>query len=236
MRLEYKIICLVLLLLSYSTAVFGQETAKTTNRQKGDQMINLPKPDYQGMTLEEAIKNRRSVRSYSSKTLTLSQLSQLLFAAQGVTGSRYGHGLRAAPSAGALYPIEIYLVVNNVEGLERGIYHYIVQKHGLATVKQGDFRKAIADAGLGQAMLGEANVTFVLSSVFERTRKKYGERSLRYDYMEAGHISQNIALQAVSLGLGAVSVGAFFDERVNKLIGLDGRKESAIYLQAVGAL
>jgi SagB-type dehydrogenase family enzyme len=199
-------------------------------------MIKLPKPEYQGIPVEEAIKKRRSVRSYSKKALTLPQLSQLLFAAQGITGSVYDYELRAAPSAGALYPIEVYLVVNNVEELSRGIYHYNVQKHVLELLKEGDFRKEITNAGLWQDMLGEANVTFVISAVFERTQRKYGDRSLRYIHIEAGHISQNISLQAVSLGLGSVCVGAFYDEQVNRLIGLEGNKESAIYFQAVGTL
>jgi Nitroreductase len=199
-------------------------------------MIKLPQPNYKGMPVEEAIKKRRSVRSYSKKALTLPQLSQLLFSAQGITGSASGYELRAAPSAGALYPIEVYLVVNNVEELSRGIYHYSVQKHALELLKEGDFRKEITNAGLGQDMLGDANVTFVLSAVFERTQRKYKDRSLRYIYVEAGHISQNISLQAVSLGLGSVCVGAFYDDQVNRLIGLDGNTESAIYLQAVGTL
>ncbi|WAC07580.1 MAG: SagB/ThcOx family dehydrogenase [Thermodesulfobacteriota bacterium] len=199
-------------------------------------MVKLPQPNYKGIPVEEAIKKRRSVRSYSKKALTLPQLSQLLFAAQGITGSVSGFGLRAAPSAGALYPIEVYVVVNNIEALSQGIYHYNVQKHAVELLKEGDFRKEITNAGLWQDMLGDANVTFVLSAVFERTQRKYGDRSLRYIYMEAGHISQNIALQAVSLGLGSVSIGAFYDEQVNKLIGLDGSRESVIYLQAVGTL
>ena len=233
MRVRLKIFCLTFLLLSHAGLSFGQETNKTYRDVK---MIKLPKPDYQGMILEEAIKKRRSVRSYSKKALTLSHVSQLLFAAQGITGNHFGHDVRTAPSAGALYPIEVYLVVNNIEELSRGIYHYNVKKHALELLKEGDFRKEITNAGLGQDMLGEANLTFVLSAVFERTRRKYGDRSLRYIFMEAGHISQNISLQAVSLGLGSVCVGAFYDELVNSLVGLDGSRESAIYLQAVGTL
>jgi len=234
MHVRLKIFCLTFLLLSHGGLSFGQETNNTYKTYPGAKMIKLPKPDYQGMILEEAIKKRRSIRSYSKKTLTLPQLSQLLFAAQGVTGSHYGHDVRTAPSAGALYPMEVYLVVNNVEGLSRGIYHYTIQGHALELLKEGDFRKEITNAGLWQDMLGEAQVTFVFSAVFERTRKKYGDRSPRYIFMEAGHISQNISLQAVSLGLGSVCVGAFYDDQVNRLIGLDGATESAIYLQAVG--
>lgn len=236
MHIRLKIFCLTFLLLSHGGLSFGQETNNHYKSYRGAKMIKLPKPNYQGMPVEDAIRKRRSVRSYSKKALTLPQLSQLLFAAQGITGNHYGHDVRAAPSAGALYPMEVYLVVNNIEGLPRGIYHYNVQKHALELLKEGDFQREITNAGLGQEVLGEAQVTVVLSAVFERTRRKYGDRSLRYIYMEAGHISQNIALQAVSLGLGAVCVGAFYDEQVNRLIGLDANTESAIYLQAVGTL
>jgi len=188
------------------------------------------------MILEEAIEKRRSVRSYSSEAITLDQLSQLLFASQGVSGRIYGQPLRSAPSAGALYPIEIYPVVNNVQDLAQGIYHYSILEHALELTRSGDFHLEITAAGLGQEMLGVAGVTFILSAIFDRTSHRYGERGLRYAYMEAGHISQNIYLQAVSLGLGSVSVGAFIDGQVNKLVGIDGHKEAAIYLHAVGTL
>jgi SagB-type dehydrogenase family enzyme len=236
MRISLKIFCLTFLLLSQGGLTFGQETNNAYKTYPGAKMIKLPKPNYQGMPVEEAIKKRRSIRSYSKKALTLPQLSQLLFAAQGITGSHYGNDVRTAPSAGALYPIEVYITANNVDGLPQGIYHYNIQKHALELLKEGDFRKEITKAGLGQDMLGEAPVTFIFSAVFERTQRKYGERSLRYIFMEAGHISQNIALQAVSVGLGSVCVGAFYDEQVNRLLGLDGKTESVIYLQAVGTL
>jgi len=198
--------------------------------------VALPKPQHHGIAFEEAVSKRRSVRNYSKKAISPAQLSQLLFAAQGVTGKIYGQPLRAAPSAGALYPFEIYVVVNNVEDLAQGIYHYSVLDHSLELVKEGDFRGRIVDAGLKQDMLGDSGVTFILSAVFDRIRCKYGQRGLRYIYMEAGHLSQNIYLQAVSLGLGSVSVGAFLDEQVNKLIEVDGSTEAAVYLHAVGSL
>lgn len=197
-------------------------------------MITLPPSVRRGMAVEEAILKRRSIREYADKALSLAQLSQLLFAAQGTTGETYGHALRSAPSAGALYPIEVYVAAHAVEGLSRGMYHYLVGAHALELVKEGDFRRGIESAGLGQEMLAKASVTIVLAAVFERSRAKYGERALRYVYLEAGHISQNIALQAVSMGLGSVCVGAFRDEAVNRLLGLDGKRESAVYLQAVG--
>ncbi|MHC4454637.1 MAG: SagB/ThcOx family dehydrogenase [Planctomycetota bacterium] len=198
--------------------------------------IKLPKPEYQGIPLEEAIEKRRSVRNYSKKPITMFQLSQLLFSAQGTTGKTYGTLLRTAPSAGALYPFEIYVIANNVESLDQGIYHYGILNHTLELVQYGDFRKEITSAGLKQEMLGDSDAVFVLSAIFDRTRHKYGERGFRYVYIEAGHISQNIYLQAVSLGLGSVSVGAFLDDKVNHLIGVDGQKEAVIYLHAMGTL
>ncbi|MHC4122744.1 MAG: SagB/ThcOx family dehydrogenase [Planctomycetota bacterium] len=198
--------------------------------------VKLPEPDYKGLTVETAVRKRRSVRNYSKKPVTLSQLSQLLFAAGGVTGRMYGQLLRSSPSAGALYPFEIYTVINNVQDLPKGIYHYSALDHSLELVKAGDFTSKITDAGLEQDMLGQAGVTFILSAIFDRTRCKYGERGFRYVYIEAGHISQNIYLQSVSLGLGSVCVGAFVDEKVNQLIDIDGQNEAVIYLHAVGSL
>jgi SagB-type dehydrogenase family enzyme len=198
--------------------------------------IQLPDPGFRGMPLEEAIKKRRSLRNFSPEKMNMEQVSQLLFAAQGITGKMYGHHLRTAPSAGALYPFEIYVFIMNVEGIEQGMYHYAVREHALEMVKEGAFRSELTAAGLEQDMLGTADITFVLSAIFDRARHKYKERGFRYVYMEAGHISQNIALQAVSLDLGSVSVGAFIDDRINQLIGVDGRREAAIYLHAVGTV
>ncbi len=196
--------------------------------------IKLPVPDYKGLSLEEAIKKRRSVRNYTKASMTKAQLSQLLYAAQGVTGESQGRLLRSSPSAGALYPIEVYAVVNNVSGVKRGIYHYGVRKHDLAQVKLGDYRSKLIRACLDQEMAGDAQVSFILSSIYGRVCAKYGERGYRYALIEAGHIGQNIYLQAVSLGLGAVAVGAFYDDKLNSLLALDGETEAAIYVLSVG--
>lgn len=196
--------------------------------------VGLPDPAYRGMPVEEALRKRRSVRNYSREPIFLKELSLLLFAAQGITGRSGNLPLRTAPSAGALYPFEIYVVVNNVEDLDKGIYHYSILDHSLEVLRKGDYRREIVRAALDQDMVGKAGVTFVLAAIFRRTTWKYGDRGHRYVYMEAGHISQNIFLQATSLGLGSVGVGAFFDDRVNNLLGIDGRSEAAIYLHAVG--
>lgn len=195
--------------------------------------IALPDPrGYQGLSLEETIERRRSVRDYSAEPLPMEALSRLLHAAQGITEPR--RKFRAAPSAGALYPIELYPVVHDVAGLERGIYHYAVQAHELETLEQGDFRGAVTRAGLYQRFLGQANVCFVLSAIFQRTRWKYHERAYRYVLLEAGHIGQNLYLAATSMGLGACAVGAFFDDQLNDLLGLDGAEEAVLYVISVG--
>jgi SagB-type dehydrogenase family enzyme len=196
--------------------------------------IKLPPPEYNGLRLEEAIRRRRSVRKYAKLPLTLAQLSQLLYAAQGITGQSHGLSMRSAPSAGALYPMEIYPVINNVSGLKQGIYHYAVKEHALEQLRTGDFSSQIASACLKQEAAGTAQVCIVLGCIFARLCYKYGERGYRYALIEAGHIGQNIYLQATSLGMGAVAMGAFYDDKLNELLGIDAEQETAIYVLAVG--
>jgi SagB-type dehydrogenase family enzyme len=195
--------------------------------------IALPEPrGYRGLSLEEAIETRRSIRDYGAEPLSLEELSRLLHAAQGITAPR--RGFRTAPSAGALYPIETYTVVNDVAGLEAGLYHYAVLDHRLERLQAGNLRGAMTIAGIGQEMLGRAQVCFVLSAIFQRLRWKYRERTYRYALLEAGHIGQNLYLSATSMGLGACAVGAFLDDQLNDLLGLDGEEEAALYVISVG--
>jgi SagB-type dehydrogenase family enzyme len=195
--------------------------------------IPLPDPrGFQGLRVEGALQMRRSIRDYADRSLSLVELSRLLWAAQGITEERLA--FRAAPSAGALYPIETYPVVHDVADLPSGITHYAVREHGLEWLERGDFRGAITQAGLYQAFLGEANVCFVLSAIFQRARWRYRERAYRYVLLEAGHIAQNLYLEATSMGLGACAVGAFLDGSLNDLLGLDGVEEAALYIVSVG--
>jgi SagB-type dehydrogenase family enzyme len=199
----------------------------------GAERVALPDPHGdQGLSLAEAIEARRSIRSYAAGPLSLEELSRLLHAAQGITDER--RGFRAAPSAGALYPIELYAVVHDVAGLKLGIYHYAVEEHGLELVQAGDFRSAVTRAGLGQSFLGQAGACFVLSAIFQRTRWRYRERTYRYVMLEAGHVGQNLYLAATGMGLGACAVGAFFDAEFNDLLGLDGTEEAVLYVLSVG--
>jgi SagB-type dehydrogenase family enzyme len=197
------------------------------------EQIALPSPHgYQGLGLEETIQRRRSIRDYTPQPLSLEELSRLVHAAQGITD--HNRGFRAAPSAGALYPIETYAVVNEVAGLESGLYHYAVAGHALEQLRIGNLRAELMVAGIAQEMLRQAQVCLVLSAVFQRTRWKYRERTYRYVLLEAGHIGQNLYLAATSMRLGACAAGAFLDDELNQLLGLDGQKEAALYMISVG--
>ncbi|MGC8792523.1 MAG: SagB/ThcOx family dehydrogenase [Bryobacteraceae bacterium] len=193
--------------------------------------IRLPAPQRDGkVSLERCLATRRSVRAYREDALRLAELGQLLWAAQGITG---GERLRTAPSAGALYPLEIYVVVGNVEGLPAGVYKYRPERHELGRVAEGDRRRALAEAALNQQFIAQAPTAFVIAGVYERTARRYGERAQRYVYMEAGHAGQNICLQAVASGLGSVTVGAFDDPGVKRVTGL-AAEEAPLYIISVG--
>lgn len=180
-----------------------------------DMNIKLPPPRLKGeVSLEETLYERQSIRHYAKDALPLEKVSQLLWAAQG----KAAHGNRTAPSAGATYPIELYLVAGEVENLAPGVYHYIHKSHSLELVQKGDIREELADACLGQSMIANAQVSLIIDAVHERTAGRYGQKATRYIRMEAGHVGQNIYLQATALGLGTVAVGAFYDSTVKDLI------------------
>jgi len=194
--------------------------------------IKLPEPSYRGNTsVETALSQRRSIRDYSGENLTLDEVSQLLWAAQGITAPSWGG--RTAPSAGALYPLELYVVVGDVEGIDKGAYKYSREEHELEKVKEGDIRAERADAAGGQECVRDAAIDIVFTAVYERTTRKYGERGIRYVHMEAGHAAQNVYLQAVSLDLGTVVTGAFMDDQVKELVNA-GEQEKTLYIMPVG--
>lgn len=184
--------------------------------------------------LHYTIKNRKSIRNYSSKPLSFEELSYLLYASCGKQRVEFGHIFRTVPSAGALYPIETYVLVNNVTNVENGIYHYNVFEHALEQIRVGNFGTELMHASLEQNMCKQAAVVFLWVAVFARSVWKYGQRAYRYIYLDAGHIAQNLALAAVALGLGSCQIAAFFDDEVNELIGIDGINESVIYMSSVG--
>lgn len=192
--------------------------------------VDLPVPPKAGvMSLEEALAHRRSVREFSADALTLSDISRLAWAAQGVTGSEH----RTAPSAGATYPLEVYLAAGKVEGLAPGVYRYLPERHRLELVSEGDIRERLADAAMNQEWLRRAPLVMVIAAVPDRTAARYGRRAERYVNMEAGHAAQNLLLQATTLGLGATPVGAFDDAEVTRLLHLPVG-ETPLYLIPVG--
>lgn len=193
-------------------------------------LILLPQPRLDGTTsVEAALAARRSIRSFANRPVTFEELSQLLWAAQGITHPR---GLRTAPSAGALYPLEIFIVSGNVAALPAGTYRYEPEGHRLALVAEGDQRPALADAALGQSPIRKAPVVIAIVADYGKTTVKYGERGVRYVHLEAGHSAQNICLQAEALGLGAVVIGAFSDRDVASLLRSAGRQP--LYLIPLG--
>lgn len=198
-----------------------------------ESIIKLPEPVYDSpFSLEKAILKRRSIRRYKDEPLSIKEVSQLVWAAQGITDRG---GLRTAPSAGALYPLEIYIVVGNVDKLTTGIYKYNPQEHELLLIKEGDMRRDLANAALGQAVVENGAIVIVISAVYERTTWRYGDRGIRYVHMEVGHVGQNISLQAVSLALGTVVVGAFYDDEVKRIMEMP-EEESPLYIMPVGRI
>jgi len=195
-------------------------TVSETDKGKTS-LILLPKPRQKStVSVEEAIASRRTKRSFSPKPLTLEALSQILWAAQGITGKN-GH-LRTAPSGGALYPLDVFVVVgpSSVEGLKQGVYLYTPKRQALRETRSGDLRNPLARDCLGQMWMAQAPVIFVITAEYERIERKYGPRGRRYADMESGHACQNIFLQAEALGLAAGIVGAFQDERVSRTLHL----------------
>ncbi len=203
------LLCLLSMILAVSTVTLGKEN---------DQRTSLPPVESKGeLSLEEAIQLRRSVREFGRRTLALEDVSQLLWAAQGITATG---GFRTAPSAGALYPLELYVVAGSVEGLSAGVYRYQPENHELVHVASGDLRKPLASAALDQNWVRRAPAVLVIASVYERSMGKYGQRGRRYAHIEVGHAAQNVYLQAAARGLATVLVGAFDDEEVQDVLGL----------------
>jgi SagB-type dehydrogenase family enzyme len=198
------------------------------------EIIKLPKPQLKGkISIEEAIYNRRSIRSYKKEPLTLNEVSQLLWASGGVTCDGITGATRAYPSAGASYPLEIYLVVGNVTGLEPGVYRYLWKEHSLELKIPGDKRTQLTSASWFQGMIKNAPVSIVFTAIYGRTTGRYGKRGENYVCMDLGHAGQNVHLQAESLGLGTVVIGAFQDDSVKGVLNLP-KNEVPLYIMPVG--
>ena len=201
----------------------------------GAREIRLPPPEAPvRFSFMEIVSRRRSVREYSPRPLRREDVSFLLWVSSGIQRVQAGHEFRTVPSAGALYPVDTYVIAHRVEGVARGVYHYGVRGHLLEEVTPGDVGGDLSRAALFQQFCSEAAAAFVWTAIFPRAKWKYRQRAYRYVYLDAGHIAQNLALAAVGLGLGSCQVAAFFDDEMNALLGVDGVEESVIYLSAVG--
>lgn len=197
----------------------------------GEKAMNLTQPVLDGsISLEKAIEQRRTIRSFGHEPIAIQQLSQILWAAQGITGLR-GFG-RAAPSAGALYPLDVYAVIgkNSIKDLDSGVYHYNPRGHSIRKIADGDRRKDVALASLRQMWMAKAPVLFVITAEYDRITIKYGNRGVRYAHMEVGHVGQNIFLQCQTLGLSAGIVGAFHDRDVAKIVRVNKDYEPLIIM------
>ncbi len=184
-----------------------------------NEYIKLPNPELTGeQSVEMLLQQRRSVRSYQKSSLNLTEVGQLLWSAQGVSDAQ---GLRTAPSAGALYPLKLFVVVGDVNELSPGIYQYNPEEHSLLKTANGDLRKLLQKAALNQSSIGDAAIIFVFTAIYQRTTWKYGDRGVRYVHMEVGHAGQNLFLQAEALDLGTVVIGAFDDDKVREVLSLD---------------
>ena len=233
--MRLSIILLLLILITTGCQIDNESTTATATTRAADSssnpIISLPQPRQDSeVSIEQSLVKRRSTRSYSGEPLNLGEISQLLWAAQGITDPR---GFRTAPSAGALYPLEVYLLAGNVEGLEAGIYKYIPEEHALNHLVGGDYRDELYGAALNQKSVADGAVSVVFTAIYERTTVKYGERGVMYVHIELGHASQNLCLQAAAMDLGVVTVGAFHDEMVEEVLDLPD-EEKPLYIIPIG--
>jgi len=212
----FLVICQITAIIHMTVKANAEEIMET---------IKLPKPCLKGMlSLEEAIQKRRSVRKYSEKKLTLNEISQLCWACQGITSRQ---GFRAAPSAGAIYPLKLYVLTND------GVYHYNPESHALTKISDKDKKAALAQACFGQRFVQEAPINLVICAVYDKITPRYGQRGIRYADIEVGHAAQNVHLEAVALGLSSVPVGAFGDDAVSKVLELP-KHEKPVYVIPIG--
>ena len=201
-----------------------------------ERLALAPAPGQTPGDLWACLQQRRSLRQYQDRPLSLEELTALVWATQGVTLASHNYLFRTAPSAGALYPVETYVAVLRVTGVAPGIWHLHIPDFALELVAPGDFRQPLVAACLGQNFLGAGAVVFIWTGILNRAMVKYRERAIRYLFLDAGHICQNLMLAATALGLGCCPVGAFFDGEVEQLVQVDGQEEVALYLAAVGAV
>jgi SagB-type dehydrogenase family enzyme len=227
--------CFAIVILSGTPKMIKAESGLESGMLSSQSnIVKLPEPRLESNTsVEQALLNRRSMRSYKNHSLTIDEVGQLLWAAQGITEK--SRGFRSSPSAGATFPIEVYLIAGDVTGLSAGIYQYDNHRHCLMLRHEGDFRDKLSESALGQSSITNGAINLVLAGIYERTTQRYGDRGIRYVHIEAGHIAQNVFLQAVALGLGGVPVGAFNDKKVQKKLDLP-KNEIPLYILPIGRI
>jgi SagB-type dehydrogenase family enzyme len=213
-----SLILLSITVFNLSSCGNSDEKASAELAPNSSEIIQLPEPRYDSeISLEESLLNRRSTRSYSDEPVTLQEVSQLLWAAQGITDAS---GLRTAPSAVALYPLNIYIVVGNVPEIVRGVYIYVPEDHSIKRLLNGDIRGALADAAMGQASVRQGAVSFVVTVDYGKMTAQFADKGERFGTLEAGHAAQNLCLQSTALGLGLVTAGAIYDDQVANVLDL----------------
>jgi SagB-type dehydrogenase family enzyme len=211
---------LILILLSMGYQIHTKEVSSM--------IIELPSPSTKGkVSVEEAISKRRSIRNFKENDLSLNEISQILWSAQGITKKTSYLNLRAAPSAGAIYPITVFLIKKD------GVFEYLVEKHSIKLISQKDIREKIAEASFNQNFISKAPISLILCANYSKITQKYGKRGIRYADIEVGHIAENIHLQAVSLELGSVPVGAFDDEKISEILSLP-KDLKPVYIIPIG--
>lgn len=198
--------------------------------------VDLPRMERDtGVSLEQALAGRRSVRRFADQPLTLRQVGRLLWACTGRSVDGVSGATRTIPSAGGIYPLRVYLVAGPGGDLAAGVYRYLPEDHALRVQAGGDRRRALARAALEQGFIARAHASVVITAQTARTARRYGARAQRYVHIEAGHAAQNLCLQAVALGLGTVPVGAFIDDEVSSVLGIDRGQEQPLYILPAGA-
>lgn len=225
-----------IIIITTGILFIGSHLLLSSSDRNPSKIIKLPQPDKKGrVSVEEAIFNRKSIRNYKDESLSLKQLSQLVWAGGGKTVDGITGATRSYPSAGGIYPLNIYIVVSGVEGLSKGIYKYNWQSHTIELVRKGDFRSSLCRAALGQMAISRAPVSLVFTAVYSKTTRRYGMRGkIRYVHMDLGHAAENVYLQAEALGLGTVAIGAFNDKEVGEVLGIEIDKEQPLYIMPVG--
>jgi SagB-type dehydrogenase family enzyme len=228
---------LLFFVVAFSACENYADSPSTIRMEQSEVTYILPAPRTAGeMSVEQALSERRSRRNFQDTAISAEQLSQILWAAYGITQPRpdaQRGGLRTTPSAGAIFPLQIYVVIGNVEGIEPGVYRYISEEHKIVQIVAGDVRNALADAALGQNSVRNAPAIVAYSADFAVMLPRYGERGIMYTYIEVGHSAQNVYLQAEALGLGTVAVGALVDDDVAEVLNLP-ENETPLYLMPFG--